>query len=145
MDSTREQIIFDRNKRKLESYIELKYIYESKERELLQLEEKIETLTGAQGIKYSDMPKGGKPVLFTDYINDLIDKEKILRNSFRRAERRKEKIEEAIDTVSDEELRIILRMKYIEDFSYSKIGYLTYLGKTTVWRKCNEGIRKINL
>lgn len=145
MSNDRLKVEYERKRRKLEQYIEFKYDVESKERELVELKEKIETLSGAQSVKYTDMPKGGEPILFTDYIDDLVDKEKILRNSLSRAERRKIEIEEAIEKLEDSELRIVLKMKYLEDFSLSRIGYLIHCSKMTAWRKCNEGIRLIDL
>lgn len=141
----REQVKNKRKRRKLESYIELKYEVDRKHEELINIANRIDDLAGARAIVYDDMPKGGKPVLFTDTIDYLVDKEIILKNSLERAERRKEEIESAIDKLEDNELRIILKMKYIDDYSFSKIGGLINCHKNTAWNKCNDAIRLINL
>lgn len=145
MNKNRNQVAFNRKLRKLESYLELKYEVDTKHDELIELAEKIDDLTGVQGIRYSNMPKGGKPVLFTDIVDDLADKERILQNSFNRANRRKEEIEKAIDNIEDSELRVILKMKYINDYSFSKIGQLTRNHKMTAWNKCNKAIEILDI
>ena len=127
-------------RKKLESYIELKYEVDRLHNQLINLARKREDIESIKAIKYTDEAKGGNAIGFEDLISSLIDNERKLINILTKIEIKKEEIEEAIKEIDNVELRVILKMRYLEDCTFAKIGSLLHYDRTTVWRKCNSAI-----
>ena len=132
-------------RKKLESYIELKYEIDRLHNQLINLASKREDIESISAIRYSDEPKGGNAVGFDDLICSLIENERKLINILTKIEIKKEEIEKAIKEIDNVELRVILKMRYLEDCTFAKIGSLLHYDKSTIWRKCNSAIDLIEL
>ena len=132
-------------RKKLESYIELKYEVDRLHNQLINLANKREDIESISAIRYSDELKGGNAVGFDDLICSLVDNERKLINTLTKIEIKKEEIEKAIKEIDNVELRVILKMRYLEDCTFAKIGSLLHYDRTTVWRKCNSAIDLIEL
>ena len=132
-------------RKKLESYIELKYEVDRLHNQLINIASKREDIESIKAIRYSDEPKGGNTVGFDDLICSLVDTERKLINSLTKVEIKRGEIEKAVKEIDNAELRMILKMRYLEDCTFAKIGSLLHYDRTTVWRKCNSAIDLIEL
>ena len=132
-------------RKKLESYIELKYEVDRLHNQLINLARKREDIESVKAIRYTDEPKGGSTVGFDDLICSLIENENKLIVKLVDFELKRNEIEEAIKKIDNVELRVILKMRYLEDCTFAKIGSLLHYDRTTVWRKCNSAIDLIEL
>ena len=132
-------------RKKLESYIELKYEVDRLHNQLINLASKREDIESIKAIRHSDEPKGGNAVGFDDLICSLVDAERKLINSLTKVEIKRGEIEKAIKEIDNVELRVILKMRYLEDCTFTKIGSVMNYDRTTVWRKCNSAIDLIKL
>ena len=90
------------------------------------LEEKLNKITlkinGLKATTFSDMPKGGP---HQDIIDLLAVKEKYqnqLTKKMGKIENVRLEIESSIDTLEDSRLRLILRYKYLENYTYKEIA-----------------------
>lgn len=95
-------------------------------KELEELEEKLKRLTiKIQEVKVSDFslsPKGGPS---TDMIDLLSQKEKyqnLLAKKIVKIENIRLQIETALDNLEDSRLRLILKYKYLQNYSYKEIA-----------------------
>ena len=127
-------------RRKLESYIELKYELDRLHNQLVNIASKREDIESIKAIRYTDEPKGGNSTGLEDLICSLVDNERKLIDSLTKVEIKKEEIEKAIKEVDNVELRIILKLRYLDDCTFTKIGSVMNYDRTTVWRKCNSAI-----
>ena len=132
-------------RKKLESYIELKYEIDRLHNQLVNIASKREDIESIKAIRYSDEPKGGSAVGFDDLICSLVDSERKLISSLTKAEIKKDEIEKAVKKIDNVELRMILKMRYLEDCTFAKIGSVMNYDKSTIWRKCNSAIDLIEL
>ena len=132
-------------RKKLESYIELKYEVDRLHNQLINLASKREDIESIKAIRYTDDPKGSNTVGFDDLICSLIENENKLIVKLVDVELKRNEIEKAIKEIDNVELRVILKMRYLEDCTFAKIGSLLHYDRTTVWRKCNSAIDLIEL
>ena len=130
---------------KLESYIEIKYEVDRLHSQLIDLANKREDIESISAIRYTDEPNGGPAIGFDDLICSLVDYEKKLIVKLVDVELKRTEIEKAVDDIGNVELRIILKMRYLDDCTFTKIGSVMNYDRTTVWRKCNSAIDLIKL
>lgn len=95
-------------------------------KELENLEEKLKKLTiKIEGIKttnFSSMPKGGQHQDITDLLAQKEKYQLQLAKKMTKIENIRSDIESSIDTLEDSRLRLILRYKYLENYSYKEIA-----------------------
>ena len=109
--------------------------------EIKQLEEQIEELTVLCAVSLDGSIKGGSPSSpverFYDRLEKLSTKLKKLRD---KQIIEKVRIESFIETIDDEEIRVLARNRYIECKSYKDIGKEHFMDRTTVYRKLQNYI-----
>ena len=105
-------------------------------KEITQIENKIKELTVLSAVSMDGQSKGSSPSSpverFYDRLEKLSSKLAVLRDKLLTEE---ERIENFIETIDDEEIRVLARNRYIECKSYAQIGEEHYMDRTTVYRK----------
>ena len=89
-----------------------------------------------KNITISDMPRGGESKdIFTEYTDDVMEIESIIQYSLIRLQRAKKKAEKFLTTVDDPELRLIMRLRCINNMSWQDIGDEIGMDRRTASRK----------
>lgn len=84
----------------------------------------------------TDMPRGGgKNTDLTGYVSDIMELEDMLNYALRRLQRERRKFEEFLDTVEDAEMRLILRLRCINNMRWEDIGAELHMDRRTASRK----------
>lgn len=112
-------------------------------KEIVQLENQIKELTVLSAVS-TDGVSGGNNVTspverFYDRLEKLKTKLK-LKHAESLAEQ--ERLEEFIETIEDEEIRVLARCRFIECKSYEQIGYENFIDRTTVSKKLRNYIKR---
>ena len=110
--------------------------------ERIQIENQIKELTVLSAVSMSGMPSGKKvssPVeRFHERLEQLTEKlqrkcEEILVET--------ERIEAYIENIEDAEVRVIARMRFIENKTYQEIGDELFLDKSTAYKKLDKYLK----
>ncbi len=84
----------------------------------------------------SDMPHGGDTKdLYVEYTSSVLEIEDMIRYSLMKLQRERKKIEQFLDTVKDSELRLILRLRCINNMNWQEIGDEIGMDRRTASRK----------
>ena len=84
----------------------------------------------------TDMPRGtGKNTDLTGYVSDIMELEDMLNYALRRLQRERKKFEEFLDTVEDAEMRLILRLRCINNMRWEDIGEEIGCERTTASKR----------
>ncbi len=84
----------------------------------------------------SDMPRGGQAKdMFVEFTEKLRNIEKMLQYSLKRLQLERLKVEEFLNTVADPELRLIMRLRAVNNMKWEDIGFEIGLERTTVSKK----------
>lgn len=70
----------------------------------------------------SDMPRGGRPVTMDERVVRVVSREAEIKKQRAEAERVKTIIERSIGAMSDPKDRTILKMKYLQDYTFEEIA-----------------------
>lgn len=84
----------------------------------------------------SDMPRGGgakEPNL--EYVNDVLLLEDLINYSLRKLQHERKKIEDFLETVEDPELRLIMRLRAVNNMKWEDIGNELGIERTTASKK----------
>lgn len=112
-------------------------------KEIEQIEMQIKELTVLSAMAMNGMPSGNSvssPVeKFYDRLEKLRSKLQAKLNEYI-AE--KERIEEYIENIEDPEVRVIARLRFIDNEDFQTIGNEMYMDRTTAYRKLKNYIEK---
>lgn len=87
-------------------------------------------------ITISDMPHGvDTKDLYVEYTSSVLEIEDMIRYSLMKLQRERKKIEQFLDTVKDSELRLILRLRCINNMNWQEIGDEIGMDRRTASRK----------
>lgn len=111
--------------------------YTNKEIEGIQRE--METLHNKnffKAVEMSGMPKGnsGKD-MFTDYTEKSITLEEMMQYNLKKLQEERKKVEAFIETIEDRELRVIIRLRTINNMKWEEIGESLGMDRRTAARK----------
>ena len=113
-------------------------------REKVQIENQIKELTVLSAVSMNGMPKGNKVSSPVERFNERLEqlKEKLQRKC---AEilTETERIEEYIENIEDAEIRVIARMRFIENKTFQAIGDELYMARTTAYEKLNRYFERV--
>lgn len=109
-------------------------IYEELER----IRVRIEHPTIAQ---ITGMPKGS-PKLHDEIIAVFMDKEEMYKELLLDIQDRQMRIEERLSEMTDETSKELLRLRYIMQYSWGRIGKTMGYERTQVWRKKKKAIKE---
>lgn len=105
-------------------------------KERKQIENQIKELTVLSAVAMSGMPKGNQVSSPVERFNERLEqlKEKLQRIC---AEilTETERIEEYIENIDDAEVRVIARMRFIDNKTFQAIGDELYMARTTAYEK----------
>lgn len=85
-------------------------------------EEERERLYDVRVPMLSDMPRGGRPVTMDERVVRVVSREAEIKKQRAEAERVKTIIERSIGAMSDPKDRTILKMKYLQDYTFEEIA-----------------------
>ena len=112
-------------------------------KEITQIENQIKELTVLSAVSMDGSIKGSSPSSpverFYDRLEKLSSKLVALREKQLIEE---ERIETFIETIDDEEIRVLARNRYIECMSYTDIGKEHFMDRTTVYRKLQSYVEE---
>lgn len=110
-------------------------------KEIRQIENQIKELTVLSAVSMNGMPKGSGVSSPVEMIYDRLEKLK-LKLLAKREESiaEQEKLEQYIETIEDDEVRVFARGRFIECKSYEQIGNENYVDRTTVAKKLRNYI-----
>lgn len=84
----------------------------------------------------SDMPRGGQAKdMFVEFTEKLRAIEQMLQYSLKKLQLERLKVEEFLNTVADPELRLIMRLRAVNNMKWEDIGFEIGLERTTVSKK----------
>ena len=108
-------------------------------KEIEQLEMQIKELTILSAMAMSGMPSGNtvsSPVeKFYDRLEKLRNKLQAKLNEY---VTEKERIEEYIENIEDAEIRVIARLRFIDNKDYQTIGNDMFMDRTTAYKKLKK-------
>lgn len=110
-------------------------------KEIRQIENQIKELTFISAVSMNGMPKGNGVSSPVEMIYDRLEKLKsklLAKREESIAEQ--EKLEQYIETIEDDEVRVFARGRFIECKSYEEIGNENYVDRTTVSKKLKNYI-----
>ena len=116
-----------------------------KENKIKELKDRIENTTGVKCVSISDMPRGGIPKEFTDYVNEYLDEIVILTNNIKRKKALTERIENAIDNLEDYELRRILKFIYYDKLTIPETARKMFVSERTIKRNHKQAIIQLSI
>ena len=94
----------------------------------------------------TDMPRGtGKNTDLTGYVSDIMELEDMLNYALRMLQRERRKFEEFLETIDDSEMRLILRLRCINNMGWSDIGEELNMDRRTASRKFYKFFREQKL
>ena len=105
-------------------------------KEIEQLETQIKELTILSAMAMSGMPSGNSVSSPVEKFYDRLDKLRTkLQAKLNEYITEKEWIEERIENIEDAEVRVIARLRFIDNKDFQTIGNEMYMDRTTVYRK----------
>lgn len=95
----------------------------------------------------SDMPKGrgNNTNIADDFLEKQMELEDMLRYSLRKLQEERRKFEEFLGTVEDAQMRLILRLRCINNMSWNEIGEEIGAERTTVSKKFYKFFKVSNI
>ena len=112
-------------------------------KERTQIENQIKELTVLSAVAMSGMPGGANVSSPVERFNERLEQ---LREKLQRkcdeiiAET--ERIEEVIENIEDADVRVIARMRYVENMGFQAIGDELYIDRTTAYKKLKRYFEK---
>ena len=105
-------------------------------KEIRQLENQIKELTVLSATSVDGIPGGGCVSSPVERFYERLEKLKA-KLSVKHAEcvAEQERLEDYIETIDDAEIRVLARMRFIENKTYTDIAKDTFMDRTTVYRK----------
>lgn len=84
----------------------------------------------------TDMPRGGSGEESNlEYVNAVMELEDLINYSLRKLQYQRKKIDEFLESVSDDELRLIMRLRAVNNMSWENIGEEIGKDRRTVSKK----------
>lgn len=94
----------------------------------------------------SDMPKGGERLdEFVAYVDDVRTLENMLQYSLRKLQEKRKKIEAFLEGIEDSELRLIMRLRAVNNMKWEEIAGEIGLERTTVSKKFYKYFRQLKI
>lgn len=91
----------------------------------------------------TDMPRGGEgKEQSLEYVNDIMVIEDLINYSLRKLQYERKKIEVFLGTIEDAELRLIMRLRAVNNMKWEDIGNELGLERTTVSKKFYKCFRE---
>lgn len=103
-------------------------------------EDERENLYGARVPVLSDMPRGGRPLTMDERVVRVVSREEEIVKQRAEAERVKTIIERSIGAMSDPRDRSILKMKYLQGFTFEEIAERIHYSTTHINRLHDSAI-----
>ena len=105
-------------------------------KEIEQLEMQIKELTILSAMAMSGMPSGNSVSSPVEKFYDRLEKLRTkLQTKLNEYISEKERIEEYIENIADPEIRVIARMRFIDNQDFQTIGNEMFMDRTTAYRK----------
>ena len=112
-------------------------------KEIEQLEMQIKELTILSAMAMSGMPSGNTVSSPVEKFYDRLDKLRTkLQAKLNEYVTEKEHIEEYIESIEDTEIRVIARLRFIDNKDYQTIGNEMFMDRTTVYKKLKKYFEK---
>lgn len=94
----------------------------------------------------SDMPKGGERLdEFVTYVDDVRTLENMLQYSLRKLQEKRKRIESFLEGIEDSELRLIMRLRAVNNMKWEEIAEEIGLERTTVSKKFYKYFRQLKI
>lgn len=92
------------------------------------------------------MPKGNSEHdIFSDYAEDIKTLEDMLHYSLKKLQTERKKMEEFLSSIEDAEVRLIIRLRAINNMNWESIGAELGMDRRTASRKFYKYFKKVNL
>lgn len=108
-------------------------------KEIARLQEELYTLKNKNFFKSNNltgMPKGSSEAdVFVDYAEDVRTLESMLQYTLKKLQVERKKIEDFLNTVEDAELRLIIRLRAVNNMKWEEIGEELGMDRRTASRK----------
>ena len=105
-------------------------------KEIEQLEMQIKELTILSAMAMSGMPSGNTVSSPVEKFYDRLEKLRTkLQSKLTEYVTEKERIEDYIENIEDAEVRVIARLRFIDNEDFQKIGNEMFMDRTTAYRK----------
>ena len=108
-------------------------------KEIARLQEELYTLKNKNFFKSNNltgMPKGNfEADVFVDYAEDVRTLESMLQYTLKKLQAERKKIEDFLNTVEDAELRLIIRLRAVNNMKWEEIGEELGVDRRTASRK----------
>lgn len=89
------------------------------------------------------MPKGNSERdIFSDYVEDIKTLEDMLHYNLKKLQIERKKMEEFLSSIEDVELRLIVRLRAVNNMKWEEIGAELGMERTTVSKKFYKFFRK---
>ena len=89
------------------------------------------------------MPKGNSEHdIFSDYAEDMKTLEDMLHYNLKKLQMERKKMEEFLSSIEDTELRLIIRLRAVNNMSWEEIGAQLKMDRTTASKKFYKFFRK---
>ncbi len=112
-------------------------------KEIEQIEMQIKEPTVLSAMAMNGMPSGNTVSSPVEKFYDRLDKlRKKLQAKLNEYVAEKERIEDYIENIEDAEVRVIARMRFIDNEDFQTIGNEMYMDRTTAYRKLKNYIEK---
>ena len=112
-------------------------------KEIRQIENQIKELSVLSAVSMDGLPKGGGVSSPVERFYDRLDKLKTkLAAKHDESLAEQERLEEFLDTIDDDEIRVLARMRFIECKTFIDIANETYMDRTTAYRKLKRYIEE---
>lgn len=129
----------------MEELSELYYI----NKEIEQIQKELYDLKNKNFFKnsiLSDMPKGGERLdEFVAYVDDVKTLENMLQYSLRKLQEKRKRIESFLEGIEDSELRLIMRLRAVNNMKWEEIAGEIGLERTTVSKKFYKYFRQLKI
>lgn len=84
----------------------------------------------------TDMPKGEVPKeQSVEYVSAVMELEELINLNLRKLQYQRKKVEEFLDSVNDADLRLIMRLRAVDNMKWEDIGEALGMERTTVSKK----------
>lgn len=112
-------------------------------REIEQIEMQLKELTVLSAMAMNGMPSGNSVSSPVERFYDRLDKlQSKLMAKWLEYITEKERIEEYIENIEDPEIRVIARLRFIDNEDYQTIGNKMFMDRTTVYKKLKKYFEK---
>jgi predicted DNA-binding protein len=112
-------------------------------KEIEQIEMQIKELTILSAMAMNGMPSGNSVSSPVEKFYDRLDKLRAkLQAKLNEYITEKERIEDYIENIEDTEIRVIARMRFVDNLDFQTIGNEMYMDRTTAYRKLKNYIEK---